>query len=182
MKKLLEESLDKQNTISSKINAIDVMTYEKSHIQKEHSIPTRYHIDTVVFMPISLERSFVYWEITQSLLNEHNISSIDSLHVKIINKENMLLKIFQLNSEVGEYFINESLQSDFTLIAQVGYFDIKNEFVEILSSKETQVFYHTSNYLDSDESIYDRVLHYIDPNSPSSSAHIKTVSSNMEKR
>jgi hypothetical protein len=36
----------------------------------EYDIPAQYFIDRLVFLPVNLEATFVYWEVTRKLLSE----------------------------------------------------------------------------------------------------------------
>ena len=36
----------------------------------EYEIPHRYNMDMLVFLPVNLETSFVYWEVTPALLEQ----------------------------------------------------------------------------------------------------------------
>ncbi|MFA6188389.1 MAG: DUF4912 domain-containing protein [Sulfuricurvum sp.] len=99
----------------------------------EYEIPYRYTIDTLVLMPVNLETTFVYWEITQELFSKYHTTS-NHLKTKIfaLNEERELAE-FPVSTELGTYYLH--IEAAIKQVqARMGFYDSDNKFVVILTS------------------------------------------------
>lgn len=133
---LLQESL-KEEVFSSNIHSTKLLTDEMQQIPSglEYEIPARYFIDMLVLLPVNLETSFVYWEVTRKLLAEF-CTTTDNLKIKMFatdGKKEHELAEFSVNTELGKYYIHVEAAM-IQMQARMGFTNEKGEFVEILAS------------------------------------------------
>jgi hypothetical protein len=89
----------------------------------DHQIPGGYNIDTIVIMPVNTDTSFVYWEVTDRLLNGSRKklkNGSAQLMVKVFEAD-CLKEVcsFEVRERIGKNYIN--YQPSFkTLIAEIG--------------------------------------------------------------
>ncbi|VAX33280.1 hypothetical protein MNBD_NITROSPIRAE03-1163 [hydrothermal vent metagenome] len=101
------------------------------------NLPKGYNIDTIVIMPINADMNFVYWEITDKLLNgrlrELNIGSAE-LMIRIFERDSRKeVRSFEVKGRVGKNYIKYPA-SFRPLVAEIGI--LKNgEFSMLLKSK-----------------------------------------------
>jgi len=82
----------------------------KQTITIKEDIPSAYNVDTIIIMPVNVERNFIYWEVTESLLNG-NGKALDKGSIKLMvkvfesenNKEVCSVKV---NDRVGKHYIS----------------------------------------------------------------------------
>lgn len=135
-KYLLQESL-KEEIFSSNIHSTKLLTDEVHHMPSglEYEIPPRYFMDMLVFLPVNLETSFVYWEVTRKLLSEYNTTA-DNLKIKVFSrdgKEERELVEFSVNTELGKYYLH--VKAPMTQMqARMGFTNENGEFIVILAS------------------------------------------------
>jgi len=104
-------------------------------------IPKGYNIDTIVIMPVNADMNFVYWEITDKLLNgrlrELNIGSAE-LMIKIFERDSRKeVRSFEVKGRVGKNYIKYPA-SFRPLVAEIGI--LKNgEFSMLLKSRTALV-------------------------------------------
>ena len=89
----------------------------------DRQIPNGYNIDTIVIMPVNTDTSFIYWEVTDRLLNGNQKklkSGSAQLMVKVFEAD-CLKEVcsFEVRERIGKNYIN--YQSSFKpLIAEIG--------------------------------------------------------------
>ncbi len=100
-------------------------------------IPKGYNIDTIVVMPVNADMNFVYWEITDKLLNsrlrELNIGSAE-LIIKISERDSRKeVCSFEIKERIGKNYIKYHALFR-PLVAEIGI--LKNgEFAGLLKSR-----------------------------------------------
>ncbi|HDH02283.1 MAG TPA: DUF4912 domain-containing protein, partial [Nitrospirae bacterium] len=82
---------------------------ESENSMEGKDIPKGYNIDTIVIMPVNADMSFVYWEITDKLLNgrlrELNIGSAE-LMIKVFGRDSRKeVSSFEVKERVGKNYI-----------------------------------------------------------------------------
>ncbi len=101
-------------------------------------IPSGYNIDTIVLMPVNMDTSFVYWEVTDSLLGGSQ-KKLDAgtakLMVKVYESDGMIeICSFEVMERIGKSYVN--YQSSFRpLVAEIGVINGKG-FVGLLKSRK----------------------------------------------
>lgn len=101
-----------------------------------HEIPAGYNIDTIVLMPVNMDTCFVYWEVTERLLNASRKkleTGSAKLMVKVYEADgrNQICS-FEVMERIGKSYIN--YQPSFNpLIAEIGVMNGKG-FVGLLKS------------------------------------------------
>ncbi len=106
-------------------------------------IPWAYEIDTVNIMPVNVNTSFIYWEITERLINrtllQLNIASV-KLMVKIFGRGRQKeIYSFDINEMIGHNYIDYLTPSKF-LTAEVGII-MGRKFTRLLKSNTISVPY-----------------------------------------
>lgn len=89
----------------------------------ENQIPHGYNVNTIVIMPVNIDTSFIYWEVTDRLLNGNRRklkSGSARLMVKVFEAESMNeVCSFEVKERIGKNYINyqPSLRP---LVAEIG--------------------------------------------------------------
>jgi hypothetical protein len=85
--------------------------------------PMGYNVDTIVIMPVNMSTSFIYWEVTEKLLNGrrkslHDGSSRLMLKVFEIERKREIYS-FPVTDRIGKYYVkyNDSFNP---LVAEIG--------------------------------------------------------------
>ena len=111
----------------------------KYSISDVNEIPYIYHIDKIVIMPVNTDTSFIYWELTDRLLN----STFQELPVNFVN---LIIKIFEAEQgcrkEIYSFKVKEKIGKHYLryytpckpLVAGAGIVK-KGNFIELLKSK-----------------------------------------------
>jgi hypothetical protein len=108
-------------------------------ISNGYELPNDYNIDRIVIMPVNNDTTFVYWELTNRLLNsklhEINVGSVKPV-IKIFEIEQGRQKeiySFEVKEKIGNRYIkyNTSFKP---LVAGVGILK-EGKFIELLKSK-----------------------------------------------
>ena len=133
---LSEESL-KGESFSSSTHSAELMAEEGRGVPggMVYEIPDRYGLDTLVFLPVNLETSFVYWEVTLRLLESHHIG-IERLKTKIyVLREGgeEVLSEFPTTTELGKFYLHFKAPMQ-QVLARMGYYDESGHFVVLLTS------------------------------------------------
>lgn len=110
----------------------------KDYSGMDYKIPSKYSIDTLKLLPVNVNTIFVYWEITDKLLNGSSF-------------ETFALKLFELNgngeSEVLGFYFKDKISSKYanahlpskSLVAAIGGIDSNGRFVELLRSNKVKM-------------------------------------------
>ena len=129
------------NLLSDKRQIIDASASVASRylILGVNEFPYLYHIDKIVIMPVNTDTSFIYWELTDRLLN----STFQELSV---NFANLIIKIFEAEQgrrkEIYSFKVKEKIGKHYLkyhtpckpLVAGAGIVK-KGNFIELLKSK-----------------------------------------------
>lgn len=106
-------------------------------LQARHEIPQGYNIDTIVLMPVNRDTSFIYWEVTDRLLNgsrEKLKSGSAELMIKVF-EEGCLKEVcsFGVSDRIGNSYIHyqPSLKP---FVAEIGVSN-GNGYVGLLKSR-----------------------------------------------
>ncbi|MDD4854537.1 MAG: DUF4912 domain-containing protein [Sulfuricurvum sp.] len=133
---LLEESLSEAGG-SSGIHSTQLLTDEIRVLPAgvEYEIPNRYHINMLVCLPVNLETSFVYWEVTSEFL-AHYHTATGQLKTKVFSlheTKEFELEEFSVSTELGRYYlhIKAAMQQ---IQARMGFYDENGDFMVILVS------------------------------------------------
>lgn len=133
---LSQESL-KEEIFSSNTHSVGLLSDEIKQMPSgmEYEIPHRYHMDMLVFLPINLDTSFVYWEVTPSLLSKYH-ATLDRLKAKVYSldetQEEELVE-FQVSTELGKYYLHFKAAMK-RVQARMGFYNDAGEFIIILHS------------------------------------------------
>lgn len=161
---------------------------EVSYDSGLHEIPHGYNIDTIVLMPVNMDTSFIYWEITDSLLNGKRKklkSGSAQLMVKVFEAD-CLTEVcsFEVQERIGSSYINYQ-SSMKPLVAEIGISN-GNGFVGLLKTR-TEVSPPNSSSLPGEPSVPDRshgtgkhTLHNTTPSTLSSEAKTEVWMTNKE--
>ncbi|NOZ25950.1 MAG: DUF4912 domain-containing protein [Nitrospirae bacterium] len=107
------------------------------YVEGPGELPNRYNVDTLVLMPVNADVSFLYWEVTDTLLERRlegrNIRSAE-LVVKVFETETMReVYSFRTKERVGKHYMK--YQASFRpLTAEIGLLQ-DGEFVPLMGSK-----------------------------------------------
>ena len=150
--KLIEESLE-ENSFSSSTHSIEIISFDsKLEAQKEYHIPDRYYKNQLVLLPINSKKFYLYWEFTDTLLQEYHLENATQLTIKVIDTEGNTIKNIACLGEVGEYFVND-LKYTTKIKVVAGYYK-DDLFIEIMHSSEIGAFNTKINYKDEDNLVY----------------------------
>jgi hypothetical protein len=110
----------------------------KDYSGLDYKIPSNYGIDTLRLLPVNVNTIFVYWEITDKLLNNSQF-------------ETFALKLFELTdggeSEVLGFYFKERVSGKYAnahlpsknLVATIGGIDANGRFVELIRSNKVKM-------------------------------------------
>jgi len=150
--KLIEESLE-ENSFSSSTHSIEIISFDsKLEAQKEYHIPERYYKNQLVLLPINSKKFYLYWEFTDTLLQEYHLENATQLTIKVIDTEGNTIKNIACLGEVGEYFVND-LKYTTKIKVVAGYYK-DDLFIEIMHSSEIGTFNTKINYKDENNLVY----------------------------
>ncbi len=125
----------------------------KDYSELDYKIPDNYGIDTLRLLPVNVNTVFVYWEITDKLLNGSSF-------------ETFALKLFELNAsgekEVLGFYFKERVASEYAnahlpsknLVAVIGGIDANGRFVELLRSNKVKMPSDSVNIMSNDEEVW----------------------------
>ena len=73
-------------------------------------LPSAYNVDTIVIMPVNVDRNFIYWEVTQGLLNGKG-KAFDKGSLKLMVKvfeatNNKEVYSFKVNDRIGKHYMS----------------------------------------------------------------------------
>lgn len=87
--------------------SVDVKKLKQSHMIKE-DIPSAYNMDTIVIMPVNVEKNFLYWEVTEKLLNGKGMGKGPlKLMVKVYETDTgKEIYTFKVNERVGKHYMS----------------------------------------------------------------------------
>ncbi len=77
--------------------SVDLKKVKQAQIMNQ-DIPSAYNVDTIVIMPVNVDRNFIYWEVTDSLLNG-NGKAIDKGSLKL------MVKVYETGNDKEVYSI-----------------------------------------------------------------------------
>ncbi len=113
----------------------------KYSIPDVYEIPHAYNTDKIVIMPVNPDTSFIYWELTDRLLNskrrELNVNSAN-LIIKVFEMEHNRRKeiySFKATEKIGKRYIKCHISFK-PLVVNAGILK-DGEFIELLNSKTT---------------------------------------------
>lgn len=127
--KIINESLKNSSSFSSNVHGIETVTSTNHVTPQNYEIPQRYFRSKVVLMPVNIKRFYVYWELTDELLNSLNLG-VNDIKFQIKDEKNDLQFEFDCTYPIGEYFINKEFES-FSVYAIAGYYK-DGKFINIL--------------------------------------------------
>ncbi len=125
----------------------------KDYSGMDYKIPSSYGIDTLRLLPVNVNTVFVYWEITDKLLNGASY-------------ETFALKLFELNEsgekEVLGFYFNERVSGKYAnahlpaknLIAAIGGMDANGRFVELMRSNKVKMPNDSLNMMENSEEVW----------------------------
>lgn len=129
------------NPLSKETHVIELFASvaSKCTISNVYELPDDYNIDRIVIMPVNNGTTFVYWELTNRLLNsklhEINVGSIKPV-IKIFEIEQGRQKeiySFEVKEKIGNRYIKHNTSFK-PLVADVGILK-EGKFIELLKSK-----------------------------------------------
>jgi hypothetical protein len=145
--KLIMESDNITKTVEQKKSEISISSSSTINIQyypenknkiDENNLPDNYNKDKLVFMIRDPRWGFVYWEITGSLKEKHNLNSIEKFircyDITGTDKVESSLSFFdiKINDNTNNWYINFP-SSNRTYIVDYGYFK-DGKFITVLRS------------------------------------------------
>jgi hypothetical protein len=106
---------------------------KKPHTQYE--IPHFYDINTLKIIAINPSKLYSYWELTDDLLSQHQISA-DQLKLRIAFIEDInenIVEEVSINSRLGNYYFE--MEMDFKkVLAKMGFYNRDGNFITLLNS------------------------------------------------
>ncbi len=138
-KEIIEQSLINSSDFSSNVHVIEKVTLANHASPGDFPIPEKYYKSKVVLLPVNVKRFYVYWELTDQLLDSLELKTKDIVFHIIDQNSNIL---FEFTSEyaIGEYFINKEFES-FSVQAIAGYYNDEGKFIDILKpSNKINIF------------------------------------------
>ena len=86
---------------------VDVKKLKQSRMIKE-DIPSAYNMDTIVIMPVNVEKNFLYWEVTGKLLNGKGMGKGPlKLMIKVYETDtDKEIYSFEVNERVGKHYMS----------------------------------------------------------------------------
>lgn len=138
-KSLKNKSGDK--LLSGETRVIELFASEagKYTIPDVYELPNDYNIDRIVIMPVNNDTTFVYWEMTDRLLNNKlrglNVGSVHPV-IKIFEIEQGRKKeiySFEVKEKIGKRYIKHNTSFK-PLVAEAGIVK-EGKFIELLKSK-----------------------------------------------
>jgi len=87
--------------------SVDLKKVKQSRILKE-DIPSAYNVDTIVIMPVNVDRNFIYWEVTEKLLKGKSTGKGQlKLMVKVYETDtDKEIYSFEINERVGKHYMS----------------------------------------------------------------------------
>lgn len=138
-KEIINQSLIDSSDFSSNVHVIEKVTLANHTIAGDFPIPERYYRSTIVLLPVNVKRFYVYWELTDELLDSLGLETQDIVF-HIIDQNSVILFEFPCEYAIGEYFINKEFKS-FYVQAIAGYYNKDGEFINILKpSNKINIF------------------------------------------
>lgn len=124
-----------------KVSKTDKSTKEKKVTRQAdagyYEIPQGYDIDTIVLMPVNIDTSFVYWEITDRMLNgklKKLKSGSATLIIKVFEADCMKeVCSFEVKERIGKSYVNYQPPCN-SLVAEIGIYN-GNGYVGLLKSR-----------------------------------------------
>lgn len=103
----------------------------------DHQIPVGYNLDTIVIMPVNIDTSFIYWEVTDRLLkgNLRKLKTGSALLMIKVLETDCLKEVcsFEVKERIGKNYIN--YQPSFRpLVAEIGIMN-GSGFIGLLRSR-----------------------------------------------
>lgn len=143
IQQIVNKSLEVEHDFSSASHAISTLTYESSQeVCEEFVIPSRYYTNTLTLLAVNTENYYVYWEITQAMLDSFGLDlTLQALHFQVESKDSKVLFEFDSPFDLGEYFFTLDFE-DNDICVKMGYLK-ENQFIEILQSNKIHTFSST---------------------------------------
>ena len=143
IQKIVNKSLEIDNDFSSTSHAITTLTYESSQeVCEEFVIPSRYYTNTLTLLAVNTENYYVYWEITQAMLDSFGLDlTLEQLYFRVESQDSKVLFEFASPFDLGEYFFTLDFE-DNDICVKMGCIK-ENQFVEILQSNRVHTFSST---------------------------------------
>jgi hypothetical protein len=87
--------------------SVDIKKIKKSRMIKE-DIPSAYNVDTIVIMPVNVDRNFIYWEVTGKLLDEKGMGKGQlKLMVRVYETDtDKKIYSFEVHERVGKHYMS----------------------------------------------------------------------------
>jgi len=123
-KGLKNKSGDKPHSKEKHVIELFASVASKCTISNGYELPNDYNIDRIVIMPVNNDTTFVYWELTNRLLNS-------KLHEINVGSVKPVIKIFEIEQGRQNIKHNTSFKP---LVADVGILK-EGKFIELLKSK-----------------------------------------------
>ncbi len=100
--------------------SVDIKKIKKSRVIRQ-DLPSAYNMDTIVIMPVNVEKNFIYWEVTGKLLKEQGAGRGPvKLMVKIYETDtDKEVYSFTVNEKVGKHYMHSPVPVT-SLFAEIG--------------------------------------------------------------
>ncbi len=133
------KSIEIENDFSSTSHTIDTMACETTKEKSNVTIPDSYNKNYLRLLPVNTSTYYIYWEISDSLLHNHNLNLQKESLLFIVEdlKQNSLYQ-FTSNFGLGEFFMNH-LFEDNDIYIKMGFIR-DNKFIELLRSNVIHTF------------------------------------------
>jgi len=110
----------------------------KDYSGMDYKIPSSYGIDILRLLPVNVNTVFVYWEITDKLLNGRTFETFALKLLEMRNGQENEVLGFYFKDKVSSKYTNAHLPSK-NLIATIGGMDSNGRFVELLRSNSVKM-------------------------------------------
>jgi hypothetical protein len=133
--------------------SVDIKKIKKSRLIKE-DIPFAYNVDTIVIMPVNVDRNFIYWEVTGKLLDEKGMGRGQlKLMVRVHDADtDKKIYSFEVHERVGKHYMSCPAQVT-SMYAEIGA--MKGKIFRCLL-KSNSVSLTTVSYRSADHEVWMR--------------------------
>ncbi len=125
---------------------------EEYHILKEYDIPQVYNRPKVVLLPVNRSKYYLYWELTNELIDKSNLTLVNEIYFYIVDENGTTLEKHRCHALVGDYFIKNDFNNS-TIKVLIG-FDRDDKFIKIIESNSIKIFNSKIKYSEEDAQIY----------------------------
>jgi len=131
----IEANIEK-DSFSSNVHGASVFAEEaKDYAGADYEIPDSYGIDTLKLMPVNVNTVYMYWEITDKLIQNYQFATFALRLLEIDGENEKEILGFYFKERVSGKYANAHMPSK-RLVAIIGGIDSNGRFTELLRSNK----------------------------------------------